>query len=102
MSKINIAVSATNCSFTLGRRYCRRPVYDKFLETEWRWFQICHRKCLQLLLSQTRISSHEKKILLNFFQIKKKILKDVAIAQNEPHNKIQVEFKETKINIKLV
>ncbi len=25
-------------------------VYDKFLETEWRRFQICRRQCLQLLL----------------------------------------------------
>ncbi len=36
----------------------RQPVHDKFLETEWRRFRMCRRQCLQLLLVQTRISSH--------------------------------------------
>ncbi len=58
-------------------------------------------------MSSTNISANKnflalKKILMKIFQIKKKLLKDVAIAQNEPRCKIQVEFKETKINIKLV
>ncbi len=56
LSKTNVAVSATNCLFTLGHRYCRQHVYDKFLETEWRRFRMWRRQCFQLLLAQTRIS----------------------------------------------
>ncbi len=33
MFKTNVAMSATNCSFTLGRQHCQQPVYGKFPET---------------------------------------------------------------------
>ncbi len=35
MSKTNVAMYVTNCSFTLGRRHSWKPVYNKFPETEW-------------------------------------------------------------------
>ncbi len=59
-------------------------------------------------MSSTIISTNKnffalKKKFIEFLpDLKKKLLKDVAIAQNKPRNKIQVEFKETKMNIKLV
>ncbi len=49
MSKTNVAMSATNCLFTLGRWHCRQPIYDKFLETKWRWFRMWRRQCLQCI-----------------------------------------------------
>ncbi len=36
MSKTNVAVYATNCSFTLGRRYCWRPVGNLSTTNFWK------------------------------------------------------------------
>ncbi len=55
MSKTNVAMSATNCSFTLGPRHCRQPVYDKFPETKWRRFRMCRRQCLQCIFGFVRV-----------------------------------------------
>ncbi len=58
MSKTNVAISTTNCS--LSATY-RQHVYDKFLETERRRFQMCLRQCLQFIFSANK----------NFFELKK-------------------------------
>ncbi len=59
MSKTNVAMSATNCSFTLGRRHCRQPVYDKFPEAEWCWFQMCLRQCLQCIFGFVHVGYND-------------------------------------------
>ncbi len=59
-------------------------------------------------MSSTIISANKnffalKKNFIEFLpDLKKNLLKDIAIAQNKPRDKSQDEFKETKINIKLV
>ncbi len=65
MSKTNVAISATNCSFTLGRQH----VYDKFPETERRRFRMCLRQCLQFIFSANKNFFELKKNVLNFFEI---------------------------------
>ncbi len=65
MFKTNVAISATNCSFTLGRWHCGRPVGNisvtNFRKPSDVGFGCVSDNVFNLFLARTRISSNKKK-----------------------------------------